>query len=121
MSLHILGIPRFKFLQDAGCQPRINNVFCITSHDLRAVHFHSAPLPIPKSKCLGLLDNQWPRRLVRASQMQKEILEADEGNFQMHGLPGSPDDLLQRFEEKDGAFDKETNYPVVVLDAGHAA
>src|SRR5271169_6599425 len=49
------------------------------------------------------------------------MLEADGCNFQMHGLPGSADDLLQRIEEMRGASDKKTNYPVGALDARYAA
>src|SRR6266851_4526400 len=39
----------------------------------------------------------------------------------MHRLPGPADDLLQRLQERGGAFDKQPYYLVSALDAGHPA
>src|SRR5229473_2673639 len=47
------------------------------------------------------------------------MLEADGRNFQVHGLPGSADDLLQWFEEMSSVFDKQPHYPVGTLDAAY--
>src|SRR5260370_32454831 len=56
---------------------------------------------------------------LRAGQLQKEMLEADGCNFQMHSLPGSAYDLLQWFEKMSSVFDKQPHYPVGAVDAAY--